>query len=75
LTSTGPAQQVGTGDFSRCDGTGKSVNDPAFEIEYTPDGVDTGLCAGVAVPDSDRAPAATADLDGAARRACSPSRR
>jgi len=48
LTSTGPAQQAGTGDFSRCDGTGKSVYDPAFEIEYTPDGVDTGLCAGVA---------------------------
>ena len=23
-------------------------NDPAFEIEYAPDGVDTGLCAGVA---------------------------
>jgi hypothetical protein len=25
-----------------------SFNDPAFEIEYTPDGVDSGLCAGVA---------------------------
>jgi hypothetical protein len=25
-----------------------SFNDPAFEIEYTPDGVDSGLCVGVA---------------------------
>jgi len=25
-----------------------AVNDPAFEIEYTPDGVDSGLCVGVA---------------------------
>ena len=24
------------------------LNDPAFEIEYTPDGVDSGLCVGVA---------------------------
>jgi hypothetical protein len=43
-----PTQKTGTGDFSRCFGTGKSFNDPAFEIEYAPDGVDTGLCAGVA---------------------------
>jgi hypothetical protein len=25
-----------------------ATNDPAFEIEYTPDGVDSGLCVGVA---------------------------
>jgi hypothetical protein len=31
-----------------CFGTNKSFNDPAFEIEYTPDGVDSGLCVGVA---------------------------
>ena len=43
-----PTQKTGIGDFSRCFGTGKSVNDPAFEIQYTPDGVDTGLCVGVA---------------------------
>jgi hypothetical protein len=24
-----------------------AINDPAFEIEYTPDGVDSGLCVGV----------------------------
>ncbi len=28
-----PAQRTGLSDFSRCFGTGKSVNDPAFEIE------------------------------------------
>ena len=27
---------------------GKSFSDPAFEIEYRPDGVYSGLCAGVA---------------------------
>jgi hypothetical protein len=43
-----PAQKTGTGDFSRCFGTDKSFNDPAFEIEYAPDGVNSGLCVGVA---------------------------
>ena len=59
-----PARQAGLGDFSHCVycawalktaapvhhcyGIGKAINDPAFEIEYAPDGVDTGLCAGVA---------------------------
>jgi len=38
----------GSGNFPDCFGTGKTFNDPAFEIEYTPDGVDSGLCAGVA---------------------------
>jgi hypothetical protein len=57
-------QKAGTGDFSQCYGcvptlktaspvyhcygTDKSLNDPAFEIEYAPDGVDSGLCVGVA---------------------------
>jgi hypothetical protein len=38
---------VGTGSkqFATC---AASVNDPAFEIEYAPFGVDSGLCAGVA---------------------------
>ena len=31
-----------------CFGTNLSFNDPAFEIEYTPNGVDSGLCVGVA---------------------------
>jgi hypothetical protein len=43
-----PAQQRGSGDFSSCFGTGKSFNDTAFEIEYTPNGVDSGLCVGIA---------------------------
>jgi hypothetical protein len=43
-----PADKTGTGDFSRCFGTDKSFNDPAFEIEYAPDGVNSGLCVGVA---------------------------
>ncbi len=38
----------GSGNFPDCFGLGKTFNDPAFEIEYTPDGVDSGLCAGVA---------------------------
>jgi hypothetical protein len=38
----------GSGNFPDCFGTGKIFNDPAFEIEYTPDGVDSGLCVGVA---------------------------
>ena len=29
-------------------GPGAGVNDPAFEIEYAPDGVDSGLCLGLA---------------------------
>jgi hypothetical protein len=29
-------------------GNCNNFNDPAFEIEYTPDGVDSGLCVGVA---------------------------
>jgi hypothetical protein len=39
---------VGTGrfQFSNCAG---SVNDPAIELEYSPDGRDTGLCVGVAL--------------------------
>ena len=32
----------------RASGSTKTFNDPAFEIEYTPDGVDSGLCVGVA---------------------------
>ncbi len=31
-----------------CFGLNKSFNDPAFEIEYTPNGQDSGLCVGVA---------------------------
>jgi len=31
-----------------CFGLDESFNDPAFEIEYTPNGVDSGLCVGVA---------------------------
>ena len=31
-----------------CFGLDATFNDPAFEIEYTPDGVDSGLCVGVA---------------------------
>jgi hypothetical protein len=37
------------GNFPHCYGQAKvAVNDPAFEIEYAPFGVDTGLCMGVA---------------------------
>jgi hypothetical protein len=36
------------GDFSSCFGLQENFNDPAFEIEYTPNGVDSGLCVGVA---------------------------
>src|SRR5579862_1244989 len=36
------------GDFSSCFGLQEDFNDPAFEIEYTPNGVDSGLCVGVA---------------------------
>jgi len=35
-------------DFNNCFGTPFNFDDPAFEIEYTPDGVDSGLCVGVA---------------------------
>jgi hypothetical protein len=38
----------GSGNFPDCFGLDKTFNDPAFEIEYAPDGVDTGLCVGVA---------------------------
>src|SRR5579862_4547079 len=38
-----------TGNFPDCYGqTHFAVNDPAFEIEYAPFGVDSGLCMGVA---------------------------
>jgi hypothetical protein len=38
-----------SGNFPDCFGQTKfAVNDPAFEIEYTPNGVDSGLCVGVA---------------------------
>jgi len=37
-------------DFASCYGADITVNDPAFEIEYTPDGLPTGLCVGVARP-------------------------
>src|ERR1700724_17775 len=38
-----------TGNFPDCYGQTKvAVNDPAFEIEYAPCGVDSGLCMGVA---------------------------
>src|ERR1700723_287101 len=38
-----------TGNFPDCYGqTSVAVNDPAFEIEYAPFGVDSGLCMGVA---------------------------
>ncbi len=36
------------GNFPDCFGTDKAFNDPAFEIEYTPNGQDSGLCVGVA---------------------------
>ena len=32
----------------RCRSGPTDLNDPAFEIEYTPYGVDSGLCVGVA---------------------------
>ena len=35
-------------DFNNCFGLDETFDDPAFEIEYTPDGVDSGLCVGVA---------------------------
>jgi hypothetical protein len=35
-------------DFNSCYGLDETFDDPAFEIEYTPDGVDSGLCVGVA---------------------------
>ena len=36
-------------NFSNCYGqTAVAVNDPAFEFEYAPNGVDSGLCMGVA---------------------------
>jgi serine/threonine protein kinase len=52
LVSTAVAQHYGCtpgADFSSCYGqTAVAVNDPAFELEYAPSGVDSGLCMGVA---------------------------
>jgi hypothetical protein len=43
------AGNAGNGDFDDCFGqTRYSFDDPAFEIEYTPDGVYSGLCVGLA---------------------------
>jgi hypothetical protein len=36
------------GNFPDCFGTDLTFNDPAFEIEYTPNGQFSGLCVGVA---------------------------
>jgi hypothetical protein len=36
------------GNFPDCYGFNTAVNDPAFEIEYAPFGVDSGLCMGLA---------------------------
>jgi serine/threonine-protein kinase len=52
LVSTAVAQHYGCtpgGNFPNCYGqTAVAVNDPAFELEYAPNGVDSGLCMGVA---------------------------
>jgi serine/threonine-protein kinase len=52
LVSTAVAQHYGCtpgGNFSNCDGqTTDAVNDPAFELQYAPNGQDSGLCMGVA---------------------------
>jgi len=46
VSSAGNAEN---GDFGGCLGqTRYSLDDPAFEIEYTPDGVYSGLCVGLA---------------------------
>jgi hypothetical protein len=39
---------TGIGDFFDCFGLNEDFNDPAFEIEYTPNGAYSGLCVGVA---------------------------
>jgi hypothetical protein len=39
---------VSPAGINDCFGLDETFNDPAFEIEYTPDGVDSGLCVGVA---------------------------
>jgi hypothetical protein len=39
---------IATVNFPDCYGLDLAVNDPAFEIEYAPYGVDSGLCLGVA---------------------------
>ena len=39
---------IATVNFPDCYGLDISVNDPAFEIEYAPYGVDSGLCMGTA---------------------------
>jgi hypothetical protein len=43
-----PTQKTGIGSFYDCFGIDRSFNDPAFEIEYTPNGAYSGLCVGVA---------------------------
>src|ERR1700691_2211431 len=44
-----PETAPNVGNFPDCYGqTAVAVNDPAFEIEYAPFGVDSGLCMGVA---------------------------
>ena len=52
LVSTAVAQHYGCTpgvNFSNCYGqTAVAVNDPAYEFEYAPNGVDSGLCMGVA---------------------------
>ncbi len=52
LVSVAVAQHYGCipgADFADCYGqTAVAVNDPAFEIEYAPNGADSGLCMGVA---------------------------
>jgi hypothetical protein len=49
VPTTGNGGNGGNGDFGGCFGQSRSsFNDPAFEIEYTPGGVYSGLCVGVA---------------------------
>jgi len=52
LVSTAVAEHYGCipgSDFPNCDGqTAVAVNDPAFELEYAPNGVDSGMCMGLA---------------------------
>jgi hypothetical protein len=44
----GPGTTNDDGNFPDCFGTQLTFNDPAFEIEYTPNGQFSGLCVGVA---------------------------
>ena len=52
LVSTAVAEHYGCipgSDFPNCDGqTAVAVNDPAFELEYAPNGVASGTCMGLA---------------------------